>query len=177
MERGTRRVRLVGFSTPPLPRARGVGSASLQPLTRPTDSSRNSGNLHRMTDVKRSNSLLPVLASVPMVIRIPPDTAAGARAIDRASPATARGLNSSSQVEPRPAPPPHDDWPAPRPCASRLVEGAAAPLSDSPWPGATSPTTPHSERLAPCQARAASDWPRSLSRKETGAHLLQVRAP
>lgn len=50
-----------------------------------------------------------------------------------------RGRSSGPQVEPA-GPPSALDWPAPRPCALRLEEAAAAPLSDSPPPGAAPPT-------------------------------------
>lgn len=87
----------------------------------------------------------------------------------------ARGLNSRRQVEPSPALPFTPDWSAPLLCTFRLVEGAAAPLSDSPPPGAVPPTIPRT-----------ADW--SLSKPDPpliglGAcrvrrprpHLLQVR--
>jgi len=71
VEKRTRKVRQTDFRTPPLSGARGVGSASLQPPIRRTDYSENSGNLHRIIDVKRSNSVLPTFAFVPITIKIP----------------------------------------------------------------------------------------------------------
>lgn len=103
------------LSSSPSP-GQGAWEASSSNLTRPTDSCRNSGNLHSTAEVKRSNCFLPAPAFVPIATRSrrrqPPEPP-GTRAT---SPTAARGLNSSRQVEPRPALPSTPDWPAPRPC-------------------------------------------------------------
>ena len=68
---GIRRVRRAGFRTLPLSRAGGVGSDALQASTRSMGSSKNNRNLHKITDVKRSNCFLPTFAFVPITVKIP----------------------------------------------------------------------------------------------------------
>uniref|UniRef100_M3YRW0 Uncharacterized protein n=1 Tax=Mustela putorius furo TaxID=9669 RepID=M3YRW0_MUSPF len=129
-----------------------------------------------MTDVKRSSCFLPALASVPITIRVP--TRRGRR-----SPAQRHSFShrrSGTKLRPPgwapPGPAPRDDWPAPRPRALRLVQGAATPLSDSPPPGATSrtrsagrPAKPQPPLIGPgdCRVRGRGSPSAALSLERT----------
>lgn len=175
--RRTRRVKLAGFSTPPVPRARGVGRTFLQPPTRPIVPP----ELWELTQDHRCEERQLFPPGFRFCPHRDQDTnatvAAADPGTDTVSPTAALGLNSGRQVEPSPALPSAPDWSEPRPCTLPLVERAAAPVSGSPSPGAAPPTAPRRARLAPFQARAASDWPRRLSRRRPIPHLVQVRTP